>query len=359
MHPYVAAMSTTLAATAAQTARIPVISKAMSLFKGGKDDISDEELQKAKAKMNQVGQEIIDARRSNPVKKNDFLNMLLFGKDPKTGESMRDDLIKSQMQSFLTAGHETTSGMLSFTVIMLLQNPETWRRAQEEVDRIVGDSSVSLQHVRDLKSIWAVLQESLRLIPTAPLISKVPHPRLENEVVTLGGKYKIEHTDRVRILFGKSMCDPSVFGKDAGEYKPERMLESNPDYTRLEKYWRPFPEGSRACLGRPFSLQEAVLALTLILQNFDLRLTDPMYKMRVKHNITIKPLGLSVKAALRKGMTPVDLEQRLHTGGSGPTKQKVAIPRGSSGQISGRSAFDYPIWIKHRDLSSVGSAPCF
>lgn len=329
MHPYVAAVNTLLGATAAGGARIPYLSTAMSLIGAGGGGIDKEQLASAGALMNRTSQEIIDNRRSNPVKKNDFLNMLLYGKDPKTGESMRDELIKSQMSSFLVAGHETTSGLLSFTVIMLLQNPETWRRAQKEVDSVVGSSSVTRQHLRDLKYVYAVLQETLRLVPTAPMISKVPHPKMKHEVLTLGGKYKVEPTDRIRILFGKSMQDPKIFGEDAREFKPERMMESNPDYERLEKYWRPFSEGSRACLGRPFSLQEAVLALTLILQNFDLRLTDPMYKMRVRHNITLKPIGLSVKASLRHGLTAVELEQRLHSGGQEPEKQKAATSQES------------------------------
>jgi cytochrome P450 / NADPH-cytochrome P450 reductase len=126
------------------------------------------------------------------------------------------------------------------------------------------------------------------------------------------------------------MQDPKVFGENAREYKPERMLESNPDYQRIEKYWRPFSEGSRACLGRPFSLQEAVLALALILQNFDLRLKDPSYNVRIKQAITIKPLNLYVKASLRHGMTPGDVEERLRSGKAVDSKPKL-----SSQQVNG------------------------
>ena len=214
------------------------------------------------------------------------------------------------MQAFLIAGHETTSGMLSFALIFLLQNPETYHKAQADVDRIVGGDSVTVQHIRDLKYVYAVLQETLRLVPTAPLIGKIPHPKSGGAVTTIEGKYYVEPTTRVRLLLSKCMQDPKVLGEDAREFRPERMLESNPNYTHIGSYWRPFSEGSRSFMGRSFSIQEAVLAMAVILQNFDLRLTDPMYKMRIRHAITVKPLGLYIKASLRHGMTPLDLEQR-------------------------------------------------
>lgn len=321
-HPFVTAMNTSLFGASGSKSQIPLVNSALSLIGAGKKGVDPEVLQNANEFMTKTGQEIIEHRRSNPVKKNDFLNMMMYGKDPKTGQVMRDELIRAQMPSILTAGHETTSGMLSFAVIFLLQNPETYRRAQEEVDRVVGSNSMTVEHLRDLKYLYAVLQETLRLVPTAPVISKVPHPKLNHGVCTLGGKYKIEPTDRIRIMLGKSMSDPKAFGEDARDFKPERMLEDSPGYENLAKYWKPFSEGSRGCLGRPFSLQEAMLGLALILQNFDLRLADPMYKMRIKHAFTIKPLGLYVKASLRHGMTPLELEGRLHHGEQNSTKPK-------------------------------------
>lgn len=75
---------------------------------------------------------------------------------------------------------------------------------------------------------------------------------------------------------------------------------------------QPFGNGVRACIGRVFALQEAVLALALVMQNFDLRLADPLYHMKIKQTLTIKPLGLNVKASLRHGMDAMDLDSGLH-----------------------------------------------
>ena len=311
LHPYVAAMMNQLNRASQRQSQIPVISQALSLLSLGcskQDDGADDAAFMAKTTM-----EIITNRRSNPTKKQDFLNSLLFGVDPKTGEKMRDKLIASQMQTFLIAGHETTSGLLSFAIMFLLQHPETYRKAQEEVDRIVGTGSVDVKHLKNLHYVDAVLKETLRLVPTAPAVTKIVHPNAQGQLVTLGGKYKIENTDRVRLLLGRCMTDPKIFGDDARDFKPDRMLPSDPNFELIEQYWRPFSQGNRACLGRPFSLQEGQLALTLILQNFDLRLSDPMYEMHIKQNLTIKPTGLYVKASLRDGMSSTDLAERLHS----------------------------------------------
>ena len=42
------------------------------------------------------------------------------------------------MVTFLAAGHETTSGTLSFLFYHLLKNPEKLQKAQQEVDQVLG-----------------------------------------------------------------------------------------------------------------------------------------------------------------------------------------------------------------------------
>lgn len=54
--------------------------------------------------MKKVSQSIIKRRRQNPVEKQDMLNTLLYGKDPTTGQPMRDELIMANMLTFLVAG---------------------------------------------------------------------------------------------------------------------------------------------------------------------------------------------------------------------------------------------------------------
>jgi cytochrome P450/NADPH-cytochrome P450 reductase len=53
--------------------------------------------------------------------------------------------------------------------------------------------------------------------------------------------------------------------------------------------WKPFGNGMRACIGRPFAWQEMLLAMAILLQNFDFSLHDPSYTLKISKTLTIKP----------------------------------------------------------------------
>ena len=116
--------------------------------------------------------------------------------------------------------------------------------------------------------------------------------------------------------------DPAVFGADADLFRPERMYGEN--FTKLPpNSWKPFGNGARGCIGRPFAWQEAILALAMILQNFNLRFDDPSYQLHIKQTLTIKPADFFIKASLRDGIDPVYLEKQLFSGTSvASTKSK-------------------------------------
>lgn len=126
------------------------------------------------------------------------------------------------------AGHETTSGLLSFAFLLLLKNPSAYFAAQQEVDRVVGKGKVTASHLKDLKYMNAVLRETLRLNPTVPAFSRGVRPDSKEEHTIIGqGKYAIKKDDSITCLICKSQKDPKVFGEDAQEFRPERMLDEN------------------------------------------------------------------------------------------------------------------------------------
>jgi cytochrome P450/NADPH-cytochrome P450 reductase len=114
-------------------------------------------------------------------------------------------------------------------------------------------------------------------------------------------------------LLAKSQLDPAVFGETARDFIPERMLDEN--FDRLNKEfpncWKPFGNGMRACIGRPFAWQESLLVMAMLLQNFNFRLDDPNYNLKIKQTLTIKPKDFFMRASLRHGLTPTQLEHRL------------------------------------------------
>lgn len=58
--------------------------------------------------------------------------------------------------TFLIAGHETTGGTLSFAMYNLLKHPEVYRKAQQEVDEVIGEGPIKVEHMGKLQYIQAV-----------------------------------------------------------------------------------------------------------------------------------------------------------------------------------------------------------
>ncbi|KAI1636231.1 cytochrome P450 [Biscogniauxia mediterranea] len=255
--------------------------------------------------LRKTADEVLQARKNNPSDRKDLLNAMLKGVDPRTGQHMTDDSITDNLITFLIAGHETTSGTLSFALYELIKNPEAYRKAQQEVDEVVGKGPITVEHLSKVPYISAIIRETLRLDSPISAISLTPR-----EDTLLAGKYQVYKEDIVVLLFAKSHLDPTVFGEDADQFKPERMLDEN--FNKLPKNaWKPFGNGVRACIGRPFAIQEMTLTMIMLLQNFNFILDDPSYRLAIKQTLTIKPDGFYARAILRDGMTAKDLERRL------------------------------------------------
>lgn len=305
LHPFVQAMNSGLTAASDRLKVSSLVRKMMPW------DKSAEKVKQDGAYMQQVARELVQIRRENPTEKRDLLNAMVNNADPKTGEYMSDELISANMVTFLIAGHETTSGLLSFAMVNLLKNPAAYFKAQQEVDTVLGRGKMTPEHLKDLRYIDAVLRETLRLTPTAPAFSRSIRSNNTKETEELlGGKYAIRRDDKVLCLIGKAQRDPKVYGDNANEFKPERMLEDN--FQRLPKgAWKPFGNGVRACIGRAFAWQEAQMCLALILQSFNFTLDDPSYELKVKQTLTIKPDGFYMRATLRDGITATSLQNLL------------------------------------------------
>jgi cytochrome P450/NADPH-cytochrome P450 reductase len=89
------------------------------------------------------------------------------------------------------------------------------------------------------------------------------------------------------------------------------------EFNRREKEfpnsWKPFGNGVRSCIGRPFAWQEALLVMAILLQNFNF-VAAPSYTLDIKQTLTIKPKDFYMRAILRDSLTPTTFERRLHGG---------------------------------------------
>lgn len=165
-----------------------------------------------------------------------------------------------------------------------------------EVDTVLGNDALTIRHLPQLKYVKAVLKESLRLHPPAGQV--VVHSKEDSGV--LGCKYAYTSDDLFVINLNDMHKDPKVWGSDAEAFKPERMLDGS--FEKLPpNSWKPWGNGQRECIGREFAMQEAIMAVALILQRFHLEMADPSYTLKISQTITQKPLGFAIKVTRREG----------------------------------------------------------
>lgn len=271
--------------------------------------------------MNKMVDEIIAERRGNTAAsddKKDMLAAMMTGVDRATGEQLDDINIRYQINTFLIAGHETTSGLLSCTIYALLKHPEILKKAYEEVDRVLGpdvDARPTYQQVTQLTYITQCLKEALRLWPPAPAYGIAP---LADE--TIGGKYKLKRNTFITVLVMALHRDPSVWGPNPDVFDPENFSREA-EAKRPINAWKPFGNGQRACIGRGFAMHEAALAIGMILQRFKL-MDIHRYQMHLKETLTVKPDGFKIKVRPRD-----DRDRGAFAGTAGAAVAAPVAPR--------------------------------
>ncbi|MBS1786956.1 MAG: cytochrome P450 [Acidobacteria bacterium] len=290
-HPFVSAMAGGLATTLDELRDVPL----EGLIRQGRE----KQLKADIRCMNETVDRIIADRKASGedlADKPDLLSYMLSGVDKKTGERLDDLNIRYQVITFLIAGHETTSGLLSFAIYALLNNPDVLAKAYDEVDRVIGrdlSARPTYAQVNQLQYVTQILKETLRLWPTAPAIGLYPY-----EDTVIGGKYKIKHTDTINVLLPMLHRDKSIWGENAEVFNPDNFMPEA-EAKRPANAYKPFGNGQRACIGRQFALQEATLVLGMILQRFKL-VDHTRYQLKIKETLTLKPDELRIKVRKRE-----------------------------------------------------------
>jgi cytochrome P450 len=220
----------------------------------------------------------------------DLLTLLLRSLDPSTGRRLSRTEVRSNILTFLSAGHETTANTLAWSIFLLSQVPE-WRcRVAEEAERELSNPGDDLAD--RLTVTKAVIEEALRLYPPIAALSRaaVEADVLGDMSVNPGSLIVIAPyvLHRHRELWSR----PDAF-------EPSRFLPENrggiPRFAYL-----PFGIGPRTCIGSSFALQEAAIVLAVLTRQFEMRLL-PHAEVWPLQRITLRPAkGLPMQLIHRK-----------------------------------------------------------
>ncbi|MDX5312191.1 MAG: cytochrome P450, partial [Rhodococcus sp. (in: high G+C Gram-positive bacteria)] len=286
-HPFVEAMVGGLSFSQRSMLRtVPVVGR--FLFPAAKRQYDLD-----RAHMHDVVDAVIRSRSDAPgPAPDDLLELMLRAAREDDPHRLDPVNIRNQVLTFLVAGHETTSGALSFALYYLMRDPRAYARARAEVEEVWGDGEPAFEQIAKLRYVRRVLDEALRLWPTAPA-----YAREAKADTTLGGRYRMRAGDWVLVLLPAVHRDRAVWGDDADVFDPDRFL---PERVRARPahVYKPFGTGERACIGRQFALHEATLVLGTLLRRYDLTM-DPGYRLKVAERLTLMPEGLHARVSFK------------------------------------------------------------
>ncbi|MED6118196.1 hypothetical protein PIB30_000174 [Stylosanthes scabra] len=231
--------------------------------------------------------ELIDKRlkvreEENYVTNNDMLDTLL---DISHQDSQRMDRekIKHFLLDLLVAGTDTTAFGLERAMTELLHSPKAMSKAKQELEQIIGKSNpIKESDVSKLPYLQAIVKETLRLYPPAPLLL----PRKAKIDVEVSG-YTIPEGARVLINAWAMGRNPNIW-EDAHLFLPERFLGSNIDVKGRDFQLTPFGSGRRICPGAPLAVRMMHVMLGSLINSFDWKLEN-----------NIKPEDMNMDQPLR------------------------------------------------------------
>lgn len=197
-----------------------------------------------------------------------------------TGSRQEEDDLKASAATLYVAGAETTSSALSAFVLAMVMFPEVQRKAQEEIDRVVGTGRLPRFEDRDnLPYIESVVKEVYRWHTVTPM--GLPH--VTDEDIVHDG-YHIPKGAYLLPAVWWFSHDPEVY-HDPDVFDPERYLapRNEPDPKAVA-----FGFGRRICPGRYYADSSVFITVAQILAVFNLKhaVDERGMDIQVTHEVT-------------------------------------------------------------------------
>lgn len=206
---------------------------------------------------------IIEERQSNPGQARDDLLTMLLEARYDDGSAMPTRQVRDEVMALLVAGHETTANTLSWTWYLLDQNPEPRARLEAEVDAALGGRVPELQDFANLAYTEMVIQEAMRLYPSAWSISR---RALGDD--DIGGYYIPANS--IVAMSPYTMHRHPAFWEDPERFDPDRFTPEKIAVRPRFAYF-PFGGGARQCIGNNFAIMESMVIIPPVAGRFRLR----------------------------------------------------------------------------------------
>ncbi|CAE7189887.1 unnamed protein product [Rhizoctonia solani] len=210
----------------------------------------------------------------------DLIDKLLEVKN-EDGSALSINELYAEAVVLLIAGSDTTSNTLSSLCYHLAIHPEIQQKLQAELDQHIPynlpigsdsedpvippyDAIAQYEHIKNLPYLNACVKEALRIHSTVG--TGLPRVVPPGKTITVSGQtFK---AGSVISVPSYTTNRSSVWGIDAGVFRPERWLDNHTG--TFNKYFVPFSIGPRACIGRNLAYMDLMLIAATIFRRYQI-----------------------------------------------------------------------------------------
>ncbi|GMR44926.1 hypothetical protein PMAYCL1PPCAC_15121, partial [Pristionchus mayeri] len=212
-----------------------------------------------------------------------FLDMLL---ELKEKNSLEDEDIREEVDTFMFEGHDTTASGMGWTVWCMACNPEIQERVYQELTHVLGDDTdrdLTREDMGRLVYLERCIKESMRLYPPVPFVSR----QLQNDLQC--GKHLLPQHANMSISPFVIHRNESVY-PNALEYNPDNFLPDRIAARNAYDYI-PFSAGPRNCIGQKFAQYEEKIIMSWLLRRFRFESDEPMASQKFATEAILRPVN--------------------------------------------------------------------
>jgi sterol 14-demethylase len=232
---------------------------------------------KARARLGEIVEEIVAKRRASKEEYTDALNTFMTS-TYTDGSTLSPHEITGLLIATMFAGHHTSSGTATWTLIEFLRNPQFMEEVKQELAEVFADGGeVSHHAMRGMPKMEAFIREVLRIHPPLSTLIRVVEQDFEYQGTIIPKGYRVVMSPGVAHKIAEVFPDPEKF--DMHRPEPEHLFA-----------WVAFGGGRHKCAGNAFAILQLKAIFATLLLDFDFSLADAADEYMDDHSgMTVKP----------------------------------------------------------------------
>jgi sterol 14alpha-demethylase len=242
-------------------------------------------------------QEIMHGRIANPPadkRDRDMLDVLVSIKDEEGNPRFSADEVTGMFISLMFAGHHTSSGTASWTLIELMRHPDVYAGVIDELAELYADGqSVSFHALRQIPRLENVLKETLRLHPPLIILMRVAKGEFEVQGHPIHDGNFVAASPAISNRIPEDFPDPDRF-------VPERYEEPRQEDLINRWTWIPFGAGRHRCVGAAFATMQIKAIFSVLLREYEFEMTQASESYRNDHSKMVVQLAQPAKVRYRR-----------------------------------------------------------